>query len=122
MTYKLSIPVLQENIAPRFDMATEVFIILLSDEMEVKEKKTIVLPRSSSDELCHLMLSENITTLICGAIEDEYYQFLKWKHIEIIDSIAGSWMDALERWKNNMLNFGDILSDRMVEGKYIKMP
>ena len=119
MAHKLSIPVYQENIAPRFDMATEVFIILLSEDMIVEEKKTIVMPRSSADELCHLMLSENITTLICGGIEDECYQFLKWKKIDIFDSVVGTWPDALERWKKNILNSGDILSDRMVEGKYV---
>jgi hypothetical protein len=119
MTHKISIPLFQENIALRFDMATEVLVIFLSDNMTVKEKKTIVLSRSSADELCHLILSENITTLICGAIEDEYYQFLKWKEIEIVDSIAGLWEDAFDKWKNNILNPGDILSNRMVEGKYI---
>jgi len=119
MIHKLSIPVFQENIAPRFDMATEVFIILLSEDMTLEEKKTIVMPRSSADELCHLMLLENITTLICGAIENECYQFLKWKKIEIFDSIIGTWSDAFDRWKKNILNSGDILSDRMVEGKYL---
>ena len=119
MTHKLLIPVHQENIEPRFDMATEVFIILVAEDMAVKEKKTMVLSRSSADDLCHLMLSEHITTLICGAIEDEYYQFLKWKKIEIFDSIVGTWSDAFDRWKKNILNSGDILSDRMVEGKYV---
>ena len=119
MTHKLCIPVDQENIAPRFDMAIEVFIILLSVDMAVEEKKTIVLSRSSADELCHLILSENITTLICGAIEDEYYQFLKWKKIKIFDSIAGTWSDAFDKWKQNTLSSGDILSDRMIEGKHI---
>ncbi len=119
MIHKLSIPVFQENIAPRFDMATEVFIILLSENMTLEEKKTIVMPRSSADELCHLMLSENITTLICGAIENECYQFLKWKKIDIFDSIIGTWSDAFDRWQKNILNPGDILSDRIVEGKHI---
>jgi predicted Fe-Mo cluster-binding NifX family protein len=120
MTYKISIPVMQDNIAPRFDMATEAFIIILSDNMTVKEKKNIVMPRSSADELCYLILSEDINTLICGAIEDEHYQFLKWKKIKIFDSIAGTWSDAFDKWKKNTLSPGDILSDRMIEGKYIE--
>ena len=119
MTHKLLIPVHQENIEPRFDMATEVFIILLSKDMSVQEKKTVVLSRSSADELCYLILSENITTLICGAIEDEYYQFLKWKRIEIFDSIVGTWSDALDRLIKNILSSGDILSKRMIEGETI---
>jgi predicted Fe-Mo cluster-binding NifX family protein len=119
MINKLSIPVIEQNIAPRFDMATEIFVLLLSDNFNVEDKKTIVLPRSSADELCHLILSENINTLICGAIEDEYYQFLKWKEIKIFDSVAGIWSDAFNKWKKNLLKSGDILGDRMIEGKLV---
>lgn len=117
MDHKLSIPVHHEGIASRFDMATEVFVIELDENMNVLAKKTIVLPRSSADELCYLMLAEHITTLICGAIEDEHYQFLKWKQIAIFDSIIGGWSDALDRWRQNTLQSGDVLSERQVEGE-----
>ncbi len=117
MIHKIIIPVHQKEIAPRFDLATEVLIILISNNLVVEEKKTIVLPRSSADELCHLLLSENVNTLICGAIEDEYYQFLKWKKIQIFDSIVGNWSAAFKRWGEKNLKCGDILSTRMIEGK-----
>lgn len=119
MIHKLIIPVYQKEIAPRFDLATEALIILISKNFVVEEKKTIVLPRSSADELCHLLLSENVNTLICGAIEDEYYQFLKWKKVHIFDSIVGDWSTAFNRWGKNNLTSGDILSDRMIEGKHV---
>ena len=117
MIHKIIIPVHQKEIAPRFDLATEVLIILISNNSIVEEQKTIVLPRSSADELCHLLLSENAHTLICGAIEDEYFQFLKWKKIQIFDSIVGNWRSAFKRWKAKELNCGDILSPRMIECK-----
>ena len=117
MIHKITIPVHQKEIAPRFDLATEVLIILISGGSIVEEKKTIVLPRSSADELCHLLLSKNVNTLICGAIEDEYYQFLKWKEIQIFDSIVGNWSDAFKRWGEKKLACGDILSPRIIEGK-----
>ncbi|MBA3011668.1 MAG: hypothetical protein KKF12_11815 [Proteobacteria bacterium] len=119
MIHKIIIPVHQKDIAPRFDLATEALIILISNGSMVEEKKTIVLPRSSADELCHLLLSENVNTLICGAIEDEYYQFLKWKQIHIFDSIVGDWSMAFNRWKEKNLTSGDILYDRMIEGKHV---
>lgn len=119
MIHKIIIPLFQEEIAPRFDLSTEVLIFLLSKGNIVEEKKTIVLPRSSADELCHLILSENINTLICGAIEEEYYQFLKWKKINIFDSIAGKWTVALRRWQENQLHCNDILLNRMIEGKHV---
>lgn len=119
MIHKLTIPIFHEEVAPRFDLATEVLIILLSKGNITEEEKTVVLPRSSADDLCHLLLAENINTLICGAIEEEYYQFLKWKKIDIYDSIAGEWSLAFEQWKKKSLNSGDILSKRKIEGKYV---
>jgi len=119
MTHKISIPLYHEDVAPRFDMATEVLILTLPKGDLPQEKKTIILPRSSADDLCYLLLSERTNTLICGAVEEEYYQFLKWKKIEIFDSIAGSWIKAFENWQKKTLHPGDILSQRMVERKNV---
>jgi len=119
MIHKITIPLFHEEVAPRFDLATEVLIILLSKGNIIEEEKTIVLPRSSADELCHLLLSENINTLICGAIEEEYYQFLKWKKIDIYDAVAGKWTMAFNQWKKKNLNPGDIFSERIIEGKHV---
>ncbi|WP_300459018.1 hypothetical protein [Desulfobacula sp.] len=119
MIHKITIPLYHEEVAPRFDLATEVLIILLSKGNIIEEKKTIVLPRPSADDLCHLLLAETINTLICGAIEEEYYQFLKWKKIDIYDSIAGKWSTAFSRWEKNKLNPGDLLSERTIEGTYV---
>ncbi|MBU1342430.1 MAG: hypothetical protein KKE44_12390 [Proteobacteria bacterium] len=120
MIHKITIPLYHEEVAPRFDLATEVLIILLSKGNIIEEKKTIVLPRSSADDLCHLLLSEKINTLICGAIEEEYYQFLKWKKIDVYDSISGKWSMAFHQWQKNRLKSGDILSERTVEGKNVQ--
>lgn len=116
MIHKISIPLYHEEVAPRFDMATEVLILSKGD---ITEKKNIILPRSSADELCHLMLSEHTNALICGAIEEEYYQFLKWKKIDIYDSIAGDWSRAFHLWNKNTLKPGDILSKRTIEGRNV---
>jgi hypothetical protein len=120
MIHKITIPLYFEEVAPRFDLATEVLIVLVSKEKRVEEKKTLVLPRSSADDLCHILISENSSTLICGAIEDEYYEFLKWKKIEIFDSVAGNWSVVFQHWLNNALSSGDILERRMIEGQYVQ--
>ena len=112
MLYKITIPVFHDEIAPRFDLATEILIIILSKNNIVEEKKTVVLSRSSADDLCHVLISENINTLICGAIEDEYYQFLKWKKINVFDSVIGKWTYVFDQWLKKSLNSGDILLKR----------
>ncbi len=115
---KTLIPILAEEIAPRFDLACEVHIITTMKSGETEER-TVVLPQASAEKLCHLILTENIDTLICGALEDEYYQFLKWKNVEIFDSTAGPWRFAFERFVNKELRPGEILCPRMVEGKHV---
>jgi len=113
------IPLYKDEVAPRFDLATEVMIAIISTGNTIEEQKIIVLPRSSPEDLCHQMLSQNISTLICGAIEDEYYQFLKWKKISIFDNVSGKWEDAFKRFLNHSLSNGDMLSKRMIEGKNV---
>lgn len=112
---KVAIPVMETEVSPRFDLSTEV-VILTSNPHEQPDKKQIVLPRSSADDLCHILLSEKISTLICCAIEDEYYEFLKWKKIRIYDSIIGSWEKAYKNWQTHELKSGDIFSSRIIEG------
>ncbi len=119
MIKKTIIPLYRDEVAPRFDLATEVQIITTSGKGNVEEERTVVLPRASAEELCHLILAEHIDILLCGAIEDEYYQFLTWKKIEIYDSISGPWKKAHEVFRSQKLKSGDILWDRTVEGQNV---
>ena len=116
---KTAIPINDTQIVPRFDLATEIVILWSEGRSEVQGKKAILMSRPSAEELCQILLSENVTTLICGAIEDEYYEFLKWKGLEVFDSVAGDWSQAFIRWQTNQLKNGDIFQDRQVEGKPI---
>lgn len=117
MMHKIIIPLYMDDVAPRFDLVTEVLIIMVSKDNSV-EKKAMVLPRSA-EKLCHLIILENINTLICGAIEDEYYQFLAWKKITIFDAVSGAWPVVFEKWIDKSLTSGDILSQRQIEGKNV---
>jgi len=79
MIKKIIIPLYHDEVAPRFDLATEVQIIIISKYNEIEEEHLILMPHASAEKLCRLILTENINTLICGAIKDEHYQFLRWK-------------------------------------------
>lgn len=121
MLKKILIPISVNEVAPRFDLAAEVHIItgLKSGETE---DKTVVLPQASAEKLCHLILTENITCVICGAIEEEYHQFLSWKKITVIDAVIGPWERVLIRYLQGKLLPGDILCDRIVEGHHVDHP
>lgn len=109
MIHKIIIPLHEASVAPRFDLATEVQIVSWDPEAGIRGKKTVVMPRASAEQLCHLILTESAQTVICSGIEDDYYQYLAWKKVTMIDSVIGSSDAALERFVNGTLSAGDIL-------------
>lgn len=119
MIKKILIPLYLDEVAPRFDLATEALIITISGGLKVEEERTVILPQASSEKLCHLILTENIHTVICCAIEEEYYQFLTWKKIHVTDSVAGPSKEALSAWLSGTLTSGAMLLPRKIEGKNV---
>ena len=119
MINKIIIPVSGNEIAPRFDLAAEVLILILEKGEKKPQEKFIVLPEASADRLCHLILTEGIKTLICCGIEEEFYQYLSWKRIKIIENISGSHRKAAKLHLKGCLHNGDILLSRKIEGKEI---
>lgn len=109
MEQKILIPLYADQVAPRFDLVTEVCIVTMADEGRPTEKKTVVLSRASAEQLCHLVLLEKIGTVVCGGIEDEYYQYLKWKNVNVLDSVIGSCKDVVKRLESGTLKAGDII-------------
>jgi predicted Fe-Mo cluster-binding NifX family protein len=97
------------NIAPRFDFAPEVLILSPAAEAKFDETKNVVLPRPSAEMVCHLATSENVQTVICGGIEEEYLQYFGWKKMEVIHSVIGPVGKVLERFRKGDLRPGDIL-------------
>ena len=106
---KVLIPLYEDDVAPRFDLATEVLIVTGIGKAGSRDRRTMVLPRASADQLCHLVITEGVQTVICNGIEDDYYQYLVWKRIEVIDSVIGSSKAALDRYVAGTLKPGEIL-------------
>jgi predicted Fe-Mo cluster-binding NifX family protein len=110
MSRKILIPLYEDDVAPRFDQAVEVLIASGIDKDGLPlNARTIILPQASSEQLCHLIIAEGVQTVICSGIEDDYYQYLTWKGIEVIDSVVGSSKSALKQYAANKLKPGDIL-------------
>ncbi len=108
---KVLIPVYGAEIAPRFDLATEVLLFFKSREKEGWDERILVVSHSSAEELCRLILKEDVEMVICGGIEDEYYQYLKWKGVAVIDSVAGPWDRIPQRLTAEDLTAGAVLYD-----------
>ncbi|MCW7753978.1 hypothetical protein OOT00_08265 [Desulfobotulus sp. H1] len=113
---KILIPIQGQDVAPRFDLATEVVILIREMGNPQPEERVMVLPQASAEQLCHLILSDGIGVLICGGIEEEYFQYLTWKKVRILDSVIGSWQMAARLYMEGGLSAGDVLRRRRMEG------
>lgn len=109
MTRRIIVPLFGSEVAPRFDLAHEVLTAKVSASNHVFDEKVLVLAEASADRLCHMIISEENTTVICGGIEQEHLDYLVWKQIEVIDNVIGPSDEALRRFANGKLAAGDIL-------------
>ena len=109
MNEKLLITIWRDQVAPRFDLTSEVLVATLDSAGEVLQSKTVVLPTVSAEDLCHLILTEEISTVICGGIEEEYFQYLTWKKVKVVDSVIAPYDWALEFARAGKLEAGAIL-------------
>ncbi|MBC8430882.1 MAG: dinitrogenase iron-molybdenum cofactor biosynthesis protein [Desulfobacterales bacterium] len=109
MPKKILVPLYGNDVAPRFDLATEVVITSLGNNSKSREEKIVVLSQASAEQLCHLILTEGVDVVICSGIEEEYYQYLTWKKVQVVDSVIGPWQAVLERFSKHSLKPGDII-------------
>jgi predicted Fe-Mo cluster-binding NifX family protein len=116
MNQKLLITIWRDQVAARFDLTSEVLVATVDSTGELLRRKTVVLPTVSAEDLCHMILTEGINTVICGGIEEEYFQYLTWKNVEVIDSVIGPYDRALEFARGGRLEPGAILRGEASQG------
>ena len=111
-TKKVLITISGNDVAPRFDLTTEVLITFVGSKGAREESRTILMAHASVEELCRLILDEKIDVVICGGIEEEFYDYLTWKKVDVLDSVMGEWERALDRFRDGRLTSGSVLFDR----------
>lgn len=109
MTRKICIPLFEEEVAPRFDLSTEVLIAELDTDGRIAQEKVLILPGPSAERLCHLVLAEHVHTVICGGIEEEVFDYLTWKRVEVLDDVIGLGSVVLRRHAAGRLKSGEIV-------------
>ena len=116
-TPKALVTILENDVAPRFDLATEVLVSSADANQKAEKNRAIVLARESEEDLCRLILDEEIEVVICGGIEQDILDYLKWKNVRVLDSVMGPWKRALKRFREGKLASGAMLFDRPSKGK-----
>jgi predicted Fe-Mo cluster-binding NifX family protein len=110
MKRKLFIPLYEDEVAPRFDLATEVLTAECSSDGLITKDKMLILPGPSAERLCHLIITEAVQVVICGGIEQELYDYLTWKRVQVIDNVIGPSKSVLKRFSTGELSPGDIVT------------
>ncbi len=108
-TVKVLITISENYISSRLDMTQEVLIAKCRQGKITAEPKTILLGKTSAEDLCNFILQENISCVICGGIEEKHYKYLLWKKIRILDSVIGHHHEALQLFLQERLTAGTIL-------------
>ena len=108
----LLVPLLREDVAPRFDLAVELLLVSLDENRAETGRQHLMLAHSSADELCDFILRQGVSALVVGGIEEEYFHYLRWKRVEVLDGVMGPAGLAVERYAAGRLAAGDILFPR----------
>lgn len=116
----------KQEVAPRFDMTAEVLVITWSDKAPLNqetmpadhptplevESKHLILAHTSSKELCDLIISMDIKVVVCGGIEEDYYHYLRWKRVDVINNVMGNIKDVVQSLVQENLQAGACLYPR----------
>lgn len=106
---KILITISKNHVEPRFDLVNEVVIARARNGQILGEPRIILLPGASPEEICSLVIKEDVSVVICGGIEEVHYQYLIWKKVKVFDSIIGPYEQALKLVLSDKLEAGTIL-------------
>lgn len=113
MGKKILVTLYRDEVAPRFDLCSEVLLVTADATGHEVRRQDLVLAHSSADDLCDLILDREVAAVITGGIEEEHYHYLRWKRVEVIDGVAGLAGEALALYLRGALEPGAILFPRI---------
>lgn len=112
MRRRVLIPLHRDDVAPRFDVAIEVLLADVDEDGNVLGSKIYFLAGASAEGLCDFILDNDVAAVVTNGIAEEYYHFLRWKRIEVVDGIIGPAEEALRRYLSGDLLPGDVVMSR----------
>lgn len=107
---RILLTVTDEDIAARIDRCVEVVIAEPDENGEPREVETLVMAEPSAEDICWIAISEKAQAVVCCGIDEEHYQFLRWKNIAVIDGVIGPWREAARLCFRDELGAGMMLS------------
>jgi len=114
---KILITIQKNEVAPRFDLSSEILITETMGDKITGSPRIIILPGTSGEDICGLITKENVSLVICGGIEETHYQYLKWRKIKVVDGVIGPYEQALNFAMALTLKPGVILPGARIYGE-----
>ena len=82
-------------------------LVTIDDNGTVKEKKVLPTAALKPKEVAELLGRLEVTTLICGGVQEDSQQALKRVKIQFIDNVIGNVDDILIRYLEGKLKRGN---------------
>lgn len=96
-------------VSPRFDHTSEVWLGRVDASGALVRSRNMLLANASVEDLCRIILAENVTTVVCCGIEQQYYDYLAWKRIRVLDGVVGGRDAVVAALVDGTLEAGAIL-------------
>jgi len=93
----IAIPVYENRVMPRFG-CTRQLVIACIQRNEIVEQKQLTLTNESFGELPAILVSEQVTLMICGGIHPRFQHLLHQQQIEVAWGVRGEWRQAVQAY------------------------
>jgi predicted Fe-Mo cluster-binding NifX family protein len=90
----VAIPIYEDTVSPRFDLATELLIMTLENS-KVQSEKRISIQGLYPLHILKTIIEEKINVVLCGAVNGFCLRFLGCNGIEVIPGLVGK-IDAIK--------------------------
>jgi predicted Fe-Mo cluster-binding NifX family protein len=98
----IGLPILDNRIAPVFDVARDILLVIVNDDTIIKQE-LLVLPADANEKITKLV-DAGVDTLLCGAISTAMDCSLKRHEIQVVSFLNGNVKSVLRGWFDNKLH------------------
>ncbi|HDQ41439.1 MAG TPA: hypothetical protein ENN39_10495 [Desulfonatronum sp.] len=89
MVNRFALCLFRNRIAPRYDRAETILLVFVTAQKDL-HREVVPVGRMKPQEICNVLVDQNVRTLICGGVTEECRARLDQAGITILDNVMGS--------------------------------
>jgi uncharacterized metal-binding protein/predicted Fe-Mo cluster-binding NifX family protein len=102
---RFGIPLLADRVAPRCTFADSVVVVEVKGR-RVLEQSVVPLHGKTWADLAEALTDQKVDTLVCGGIAPATRESIRGRDVEVIDNVAGTFVEILEALCNGQIREG----------------